>query len=52
MFSEINTAGGRGFINTCHSLGKIKIQKNPAIKDRIVENKKMVGHFRLIQNFL
>ena len=33
-------------------IGKIKIQKNPAIKDWIVENKKMVGHFRLIQNFL
>ena len=39
-------------INAYGSLGKIKIQKNPAIKDWIAENKKMVGHFRLIQNFL
>ena len=30
-------------ISACHSLGKIKIQKNPAIKDWISENKKMVG---------
>ena len=36
----------------CHSLGKIKTQKNPAIKDWIAENKKMVDHFRLIRNFL
>ena len=27
-------------INTCYSLGKIKTQKKPAIKDWIVENKK------------
>ena len=27
----------------CHSLGKSATQKNPAIKDWIVENKKMVG---------
>ena len=32
---------GRWFaVNTCDSLGKIKTQKNPAIKDWIVENKK------------
>ena len=30
-------------INACGSLGKIKTQKNPVIKDWIVENKKMVG---------
>ena len=30
-------------ISSCHSLGKIKTQKNPAIKDWIIENKKMVG---------
>ena len=32
---------GRCFaVNACGSLGKIKIQKNPAVKDWIVENKK------------
>ena len=30
-------------ISACHSLGKIKIQKNPAVKDWISETKKMVG---------
>ena len=39
-------------ISTCHSLGKIKTQKNPAIKDWIAENKKMVDHFRLIRKIL
>ena len=38
-----NCTGRIYAISTCHSLGKIKIQKNPAIKDWITENKKMVG---------
>ena len=44
---------GRWFaISTCQALGKIKIQKNPAIKDWIERVQKMVGHFRLIRNVL
>ena len=36
-------------INACGSLGKIKIQKNPAIKDWIAENKKMVGGVLIVR---
>ena len=42
-FSVCSLFGSVYAINACHSLGKIKIQKNPAIKDWIAENKKMVG---------
>ena len=39
-------------ISVCHSLGKIKTQKNPAIKGWITEDKKMVDHFYLIRKIL
>ena len=39
-FSICSLFGRVYAISACHSLGKIKIQKNPAIKDWIVENKK------------
>ena len=38
-----NCTGRIYAISACHSLGKIKAQKNTAIKDWIAENKKMVG---------
>ena len=43
VFSICSLLGRVYAISGCHSLGKIKIQKNPAIKDWIAENKKMVG---------
>ena len=51
-FSVCSLFGSIYAISACHSLGKSAIQKNPAIKDWITENKKMVDHFRLIRNFL
>ena len=39
-FSICSLFGRVYAINTCHSLAKSAIQKNPAIKDWIVENKK------------
>ena len=51
-FSICSLLGSFYAISSCHSLGKIKIQKNPAIKDWIAENKKMVDHFRLIRKIL
>ena len=42
-FSICSLLGRVYAISTCHSLGKSATQKNPAIKDWIVENKKMVG---------
>ena len=46
-FSVCSLLGRVDAISTCHSLGKIKTQKNPVIKDWITENKKMVDHFCL-----
>ena len=51
-FSICSLFGRVYAISACHSLGKIKIQKNPAIKDWIVENKKMVGLVGLIRKIL
>ena len=39
-FSVCSLFRGNCAVNACGSLGKIKIQKNPAIKDWIAENKK------------
>ena len=39
-FSICSLFGRVYAVSTCHSLGKVKIQKNPAIKDWIAENKK------------
>ena len=39
-FSICSLFGRVYAISVCHSLGKIKTQKNPAIKDWIAENKK------------
>ena len=41
-FSICSLFGSVYAISTCHSLGKVKAQKNPAIKDWIAENKKKV----------
>ena len=42
-FSICSLFGRVYAISACGSLGKVKTQKNPAIKDWIIENKKMVG---------
>ena len=39
-FSVCSLLGSFYAISTCQALGKIKTQKNPAIKDWIIENKK------------
>ena len=50
-FSICSLFGRVYAISTCHSLGKIKIQKNPAPKDWIAENKKNGRPFSLDSEF-